>query len=70
MLLAKLPPDERNTAKKDLVKSCTLVAEAAGGILGMMTISSEEREALAHITGRLTEKKQAVADSRLERTHT
>ena len=70
LLLAGLPPDERNTATKDLVKSCTLVAEAAGGILGMVAISSEEREALAHITGRLTEKKQAVADSRLERTHT
>ena len=69
LLLAKLPPDERNSATTDLVKSCTLVAEAAGGILGMVAISPEEREALAHITSRLTEKKQAVADRRLARTH-
>ena len=68
LLLAKLSPDERTTATNDLVKSCTLVAEAAGGILGMLAISPEEREALTHITSRLTEKKQAVADSRLART--
>ena len=68
LLLAKLQPDERSATTKDLVKNCTLVAEAAGGILGMGAISPEEREALAHITSRLTEEKRAVADRRLERT--
>lgn len=68
-LLDTMEPTAREAAKKDLVKSCTLVAEAAGGILGMVAISPEERQALKHITSRLTEKQQAVARQRLSETH-
>ena len=68
-LLDAMEPAEREAARKDLVKSCTLVAEAAGGILGMVAISPEERQALEHINSRLTEKQQSVMRERLSETH-
>ena len=68
-LLDTLEPTTRDAVRTDLLKSCTLVAEAAGGILGMAAVSPEERQALEHITSRLTEKQQTVADARLSQTH-
>ena len=60
-LLDTLEPVARDAARTDLLKCCTLVAEAAGGILGMAAVSPEERQALEHITSWLTEKQQTVA---------
>ena len=68
-LLDTLEPVARDAARTDLLKCCTLVAEAAGGILGMAAVSPEERQALEHITSWLTEKQQTVADARLRQIH-
>ncbi len=45
----------REVEEKDLLAWSTRIAEATGGILGMMPISREERECLRRIADRLTE---------------
>ena len=65
-LLTRMSVDARANALEDLEKRCVAIAEAAGGILGMGTISPEERAALKHIHERLGETEQAVAGKRLD----
>ena len=45
-------PTRKHTTD-DLVAWCTRIAEATGGILGMMPISHDERECLRHIAAKL-----------------
>jgi hypothetical protein len=44
----------RDAEKRDLLAWSTRIAEATGGILGMMPISGEERECLRRIASRFT----------------
>lgn len=48
-VLATRPPDARDTAVRDLLASCTTVAEASGGILGFRTVSDQEQRVLDRI---------------------
>ena len=63
-LLARMSDEARTEALEDLEKRCVAIAKAAGSILGMATISPEERAALTHIHERLGETGQAVATER------
>ena len=60
-MLQALPHEAREAATRDLVSYCTQVAEASGGILGLIrTISDEERAMLEHIASELGRDRQAA----------
>ncbi len=44
----------RHADQQDLVARCTRIAEATGGILGMVSISKDERECLKRIAERIS----------------
>jgi hypothetical protein len=48
-VLATRPPDARDAAVRDLLATCTTVAEASGGVLGFGTVSDQEQRALDRI---------------------
>ncbi len=53
-MLRALPPDKRESQKRDLASACTRIAEASGGILGFGSkVSKEEQEMIARITAEL-----------------
>lgn len=56
-MLQALPPEERETGKRDLVSYCAQVAEVSGGLVGFVGLGSrvcrEERELLERIAARL-----------------
>lgn len=56
-LLETLPPEQRETGKRDLVSYCTKVAEVSGGLIGFVSrssrVSKEERELLTLIAADL-----------------
>lgn len=52
--LASQDEQSREATEHDLLEWATRVAEATGGVLGMMPISREERECLRRVTERLT----------------
>ena len=60
-MLAQEDPQTRAAGERDLIEWSTKIAEATGGILGMMPISREEREVLTRIAGRLGTKQSANA---------
>ena len=60
-MLAQEDPQARAAGERDLIEWSTKIAEATGGILGMMPISREEREVLTRIAGRLGTKQSANA---------
>ena len=66
--LAKMEGAARAAAKRDLVEWSTRIAEATGGILGMIPVSQDERECLERINDRLTSKQRALASRRLSHT--
>ena len=47
------PPDTRENGRRELTAWATKVAEATGGILGMMPVSREERDCLRLIAERV-----------------
>jgi hypothetical protein len=50
MMLAHLPPEQRERSRENLIAYCNQIAEiVAGGILGRAKISDEERSLIAHI---------------------
>jgi hypothetical protein len=48
-MLATRPPEARDAAVRDLLASCTAVAEASGGVLGFGTVSDREQRVLDRI---------------------
>ena len=54
-LLARQDPPARQTTRHELVQWATRVAEATGGILGMLPVSREERECLDRIAELVTD---------------
>jgi Tellurite resistance protein TerB len=53
-MLRSLPPDQRDTQKRDLISASARVAEAAGGVLGFGNkVSKDEQEVIARITAEL-----------------
>lgn len=68
MILDTLPADKQEISKCDLASYCTQVAEAQGGLLGMMgigsNISSEEQAMLNHVASEL-EQHHEIAVKRL-----
>jgi hypothetical protein len=56
---------ERQDDGRTVVGLCILVAESAGGFLGLRTISSTERQMIEKIAARLGTKAQAEFQARL-----
>jgi hypothetical protein len=53
-MLRSLPPDQRDTQKRDLISASARVAKAAGGVLGFGNkVSKDEQEVIARITAGL-----------------
>src|SRR5262245_15161216 len=53
-ILRALPPDERESKKRDIVSACAHIAEASGGVLGFGSkVHKEEQELIARITAEL-----------------
>ena len=55
-LLQTLPPEQRETGKRDIASHCAKVAEASGGFIGFLgrrRVCTEERELLARIAAEL-----------------
>ena len=52
---------ERAETEHDLLEWATKIAEATGGILGMVPACRDERECIKRIAARLTDKQRAVA---------
>jgi hypothetical protein len=53
-ILRALPPNERESQKRDLVSACARIAEASGGVLGFGSkVHKEEQELIARITAEL-----------------
>jgi hypothetical protein len=50
-LAARLDASERRLTRDDLVRRARVVAEAAGGMLGMGKVSANEQRVLAFILG-------------------
>ena len=50
LLLATLPPDEREASRRDLINYCTQIASSVGRrLLGLPETTKEEREIIKHI---------------------
>jgi tellurite resistance protein len=49
-ILQARPPEEREASRRELLSSCTAIASASGGVLGVGKLSSQERNVLAHIS--------------------
>ena len=56
-MLRALPPDQRESQKRDLVSACARIAEASGGIIDFLgfgsKVSKAEQETIARITAEL-----------------
>ena len=52
-ILQARPPEEREASRRELLSSCTAIASASGGILGVGKLSPQERTVLAHISQEL-----------------
>lgn len=63
-LLETLPPEQRETSKRDLVSYCTKVAEVSGGLIGFVSrssrVSKEERELLTLIAADLDDSRDST----------
>ena len=60
-MLQALPPEKRETAKRDLVGYCTQVAAVSGGMLGFVNkISDDERAMLEHIAAEIERDNKAA----------
>jgi hypothetical protein len=62
VLLARQDESVRDATREELVLWTTRVAEATGGILGMLPISREERECLERIANSVTEPPKSAGD--------
>jgi hypothetical protein len=54
MILETEDPDTRADDERDLIGSCTRIAEATGEILGIVCVSHDERECLRRLVHGLT----------------
>jgi hypothetical protein len=64
-MLRALPPDQRETQKRDLVSACARIAAAAGGVLGFGNkVSKEEQGIVARITAELERSPEAATKER------
>lgn len=59
-MMAKQDPESREAEKQDLLEWATRIAEATGGILGIVPACRDERECIKRIEARLTDKQRAV----------
>ncbi len=67
-LLEALPPEKRETSKRDLVSYCTQVASISGGILGLVhKISDAEQALLERIINELEHNRKAAAREVIEK---
>ena len=60
-MLSRQGDTERAQTEHDLLEWATKVAEATGGILGMVPACRDERECIKRIAGRLTDRQRQVA---------
>jgi hypothetical protein len=58
-ILESRPEAEREASRTDLLSYSTAIAEASGGVLGLRSVSSEERSLLARISGELESKQKS-----------
>ena len=49
-ILQARPPEQREASRRELLSSCTAIASASGGVLGVGKLSPQERNVLAHIS--------------------
>jgi hypothetical protein len=57
-ILESRPAAEREASRTDLLTYSTAIAEASGGVLGLRSVSPEERALLARISSELESKQQ------------
>jgi hypothetical protein len=57
-ILESRPAAEREASRADLLTYSTAIAEASGGVLGLRSVSPEERALLARISSELESKQQ------------
>lgn len=63
-MLSRLDATARAQTEHDFLEWATKVAEATGGILGMVPACRDERECIKQIEARLTDKQRTVASAR------
>jgi hypothetical protein len=61
-MMAQQDPDAREATEHDLIEWATRIAEATGGILGIVPACRDERECIKSISAKLTEKQRAVVN--------
>ena len=66
LLLKELPPEEGSKGGRELLSSAIRIAEVSGGILGLGSISAEERELIERIAREIQSAHSEVARNLIE----